>query len=70
MRRAIPTASSTNGKDLPLILGHVFGIPLEETTVQLTSAGEATVTVIAIAGRTKLGQLQRRFRRRKPGQEH
>jgi hypothetical protein len=47
-----------------MILGHVFGIPVEETAVQLAPAGAATVAVIAIAGRTKFGQLQRRFRRR------
>jgi ABC-type proline/glycine betaine transport system permease subunit len=47
-----------------MILGHVFGIPVEENAIQLAPAGAATVTLIAIAGRTKLGQLQRRFRRR------
>jgi hypothetical protein len=53
-----------------MILGHVFGIPVEETAVQLAPAGAATVAVIAIAGRTKLGQLQRRFRRRMRRQDH
>jgi hypothetical protein len=52
-----------------MILGHFFGIPVEETALQLAPAGAATVTVMAIAGRTKLGGLRRRFRRRmrKPG---
>lgn len=47
-----------------MILGHVFGIPAEETALQLGPAGAATVTVIAIVGRTKLGRLQQRLRRR------
>ena len=45
-----------------MILGHIFGLPVEETAIQLAPAGAATMTVIAIAGRTKLGWLQRRFR--------
>jgi hypothetical protein len=53
-----------------MILGHVFGIPVEETAVQLAPAGAATVAVIAIGGRTKLGQLRRRFRRRLRRQDH
>jgi hypothetical protein len=46
-----------------MILGHIFGIPVEETAVQLAPAGAATVTVLAIASRTKLSRLRRRFRR-------
>jgi hypothetical protein len=38
-----------------MIVGHIFGIPVEETVVQFAPAVAATVTVIAIAGRTKLG---------------
>jgi hypothetical protein len=46
-----------------MIVAHVAGIPLEETLVQLAPAGAATVAALAIAGRTTLGRLQRRFRR-------
>jgi hypothetical protein len=53
-----------------MIVGHIFGIPVEETAVQLVPAGAATVTVLAIAGRTKLGWLQRRFRCRTPKHDH
>jgi hypothetical protein len=45
-----------------MILGHIAGIPVEET-VLLAPAG-ATVTVVAIVGRTKLGRLLDRIRRR------
>ena len=47
-----------------MILGHVFGIPVEETAVQFAPAGAATVAVIAFGGRAKLAELRRRFRRR------
>jgi len=53
-----------------MILGHIFGLPVEETAIQLAPAGAATMTVIAIAGRTKLGWLQRRFRRRMRKHDH
>jgi hypothetical protein len=39
-----------------MILGHIFGLPVEETAIQLAPAGAATMTVIAIAGRTKLNE--------------
>ena len=47
-----------------MILGHIFGIPVEETAVQFAAAGAGTVAAIVMFGRTKLGRLQRRFSRR------
>jgi hypothetical protein len=52
-----------------MILGHIFGIPVEETAVQLAPAGAVTVTVLAAIGRTKLGSLRRRFFLRTPKRE-
>ena len=46
-----------------MILAHIMGIPVEETILQLAPAGAATVTVVAIAGRTRLGRLLSRIRR-------
>jgi len=53
-----------------MILGHIFGLPVGGNPIQLAPAGAATMTVIAIAGRTKLGWLQRRFRRRMRKHDH
>ena len=47
-----------------MILAHIMGIPVEETVLQLAPAGAATVTVVAIAGRTRLGRLLSRIRKR------
>jgi hypothetical protein len=43
-----------------MTLAHIIGIPVEEGVLQLAPAGAATVTAIAIAGRTTLGRLRRR----------
>jgi hypothetical protein len=45
------------------MLAHFMGIPVEESVLQLAPAGAATVTVIVIAGRTRLGGLLTRIRR-------
>jgi hypothetical protein len=47
-----------------VILAHINGIPIEESVLQLAPAGAALVTAIVIAGRTGLGWLGRRRRRR------
>jgi hypothetical protein len=47
-----------------VILGHIMGIPVEESVLQLAPAGAATTTLIAIAGRTGLGRLRKWLRRR------
>jgi uncharacterized membrane protein AbrB (regulator of aidB expression) len=47
-----------------VILGHIFGIPVEESVLQYAPAGAATMTVLAIAGRSTLGRLLTRVRRR------
>jgi hypothetical protein len=46
-----------------VIVAHIMGIPVEEGVLQLTSAG-AAVTALALAGRTTLGRLLTRIRRR------
>jgi hypothetical protein len=46
-----------------VILAHIMGIPVEEAVLQLAPVGAATVTVVAIAGRTRLGRLLNRIRR-------
>jgi hypothetical protein len=48
-----------------VIVAHVLGLPIEESVLQLAPAGGAFVTVIAIAGRSRLDRL-RRWARRKP----
>jgi hypothetical protein len=45
------------------MLGHIMGLPIEESVVQLAPAGALMVTAAAIAGRTTLGRLRRRRRR-------
>lgn len=40
-----------------MIVAHINGIPIEETVVQLASAGAVTVTAIAVVGRTRFGRL-------------
>jgi hypothetical protein len=53
-----------------VIVAHIMGIPLEESVLQLASAGAAMVTAVAIAGRTRLAQLRRRLRRRSHREDH
>jgi uncharacterized membrane protein AbrB (regulator of aidB expression) len=45
-----------------MIVGHVMGIPIEETVLPLVPAGAATVTVVAYVGRAKLARLLGRMR--------
>jgi hypothetical protein len=47
-----------------MMLAHIMGIPVEESVLQLAPAGAAIVTALAIAGRTSVGRLRRRLRRR------
>jgi hypothetical protein len=47
-----------------MILGHVMGLPIEETVLQFMPAGAAAVTVVAYVGRARLGRLLARRRRR------
>jgi hypothetical protein len=42
-----------------VILGHIAGIPVEESVLQLAPAGAAMATVVAIVGRTGLDRLRR-----------
>jgi hypothetical protein len=45
------------------MLGHVMGLPVEESVLQLFPAGTATATLLALAGRAELGRLLARLRR-------
>ena len=45
-----------------MILGHIAGIPVEESVLQLAPAGAAMATVVAIVGRMGLDRLRRRLR--------
>jgi len=42
------------------MLGHILGVPVEETVVQLVPVGAVTVTAFVIAGRGLLARLRRR----------
>jgi hypothetical protein len=46
------------------MLGHLSGIPVEESVLQLAPAGAAMAAAAAMAGRTALSRLRRRLRRR------
>jgi hypothetical protein len=50
-----------------MIVGHVMGLPVEESFLQFAPAGAATVTVAAFVGRAKLARLFRLVRRRGVG---
>jgi len=43
-----------------VIVGHIMGIPVEESVLQLVPAGAVTVTAFAIAGRHLLSRMRRR----------
>jgi hypothetical protein len=45
------------------MLGHIIGIPVEESVLQLT-AGAASATAVALAARTNLVRLLTQIRRR------
>ena len=47
-----------------MILGHVLGLPLEESVIQVAPAGAAIVTAAAIGGRAALAGLRRRLSHR------
>ena len=58
--RGAPPKRRLHHGDLPVIVAHVMGIPVEESVLQLAPAGAAMVTAVTIAGRTSLGRLRRR----------
>jgi hypothetical protein len=47
-----------------MIVGHVMGLPVEETVLQFVPAGAAAVTMAAYVGRARLARLLTRRRRR------
>ena len=47
--------------DLPVIVAHVMGLPIEESVLQLAPAAAAMMTAVAIAGRAGLDRLRRRL---------
>jgi uncharacterized membrane protein YhaH (DUF805 family) len=50
--------------DLPVILGHVAGVPVEETVVQFASAGVMSVATIGVAIEVTVRRWRARLRRR------
>ena len=46
-----------------MIVGHVQGIPIEESLLQLAPAGAAMLTVAAVVGRAGVDRLKRRLQR-------
>jgi uncharacterized membrane protein YhaH (DUF805 family) len=50
--------------DLPVILGHVAGVPVEETVMQLAAAGVMSVATIGVAAEVTVRRLRARLRRR------
>ena len=42
------------------MLGHIMGIPVEETVLQLVPIGAAGVTLVAVASRHLLDRMRRR----------
>ena len=43
-----------------MILGHIMGIPVEESIAQLAPVAAGTATAFALAGRALLTRLRRR----------
>ena len=52
-----------------MIVGHIMGIPVEETVLQLAGVSAMVVTGFAFAVRTTLDRMRRpgRLRTREPG---
>ena len=42
------------------MLGHIMGIPVEETVLQLAAIGAAGVTLVGVGGRHLLNRMRRR----------
>ena len=61
--RGAPSGRRLHDGDLPVIVGHVQGIPIEESLLQLAPAGAAMVTAAAVAGRAGVDRLKRRLQR-------
>jgi hypothetical protein len=47
-----------------MMLGHIMGIPVEETVLPLATAGAAALSAAAIVGRARIGRMLDRMRRR------
>jgi hypothetical protein len=45
-----------------MIVAHLFGLPVEETAAQLGPAAGVTVTMMCIAGRSRIARLLTRLR--------
>jgi hypothetical protein len=46
-----------------MIVAHLFGLPIEETAAQLGPAAGATVAMVCVAGRSRIGRFLTRMRR-------
>jgi len=47
-----------------VILGHVNGVPVEETVIQFASAGVMTVATLGVAAEVTFRRLRARLRRK------
>ena len=49
-----------------MIVGHIMGIPVEETVQQFAPVTAVTLTLVVVAGRAGLTRLGHRLRSRRP----
>ena len=59
--RGAPPGRRLHDGDLPVIVGHVMGLPVEESVLQLVPVGATVITAVAIAGRATFGRLRHRL---------
>jgi hypothetical protein len=52
------------------MVGHVMGLPVEESVLTLATSVGAMMTAVAIAGRTGLSRLRRGLHRRSTGEDN
>ena len=52
-----------------MIVGHIAGLPIEESVLQLAPAGAAVVSGFIVVAGKHLARLRRRFRRLEKGGE-
>jgi len=46
-----------------MTVGHIFGIPVEESVLQIAPAAAVTATIVTMAGRSTLNRFLDRIRR-------
>ena len=55
--RGAPAERRLHDGDLPVIVAHIMGLPVEESVLQLAPAGAAIAAAVAIAARTAIGRI-------------